>query len=239
MSRGGKIFLGIVLGIMLGLYGLFKYHFPAYSWNQKLTVEVETPDGLVTGSAVTRVIWKFGPPKLSVISHPSVGYALGDATVVDLGDGRYLFAPLRGAGSNPVGEPPRYIVKEFFRTGAGPLARDVVPDVYRRRGLASGVITLSPDNYPLLVRFDELNDPASVKKVDPNNLAASFGEGFKLKRITVEVTSENVTKGIVLQILPWLKKQGGRQFDGKDLETSHTDNRFANSLNAYPFFKGD
>lgn len=42
--------------------------------------------------------------------------------------------------------------------------------------------------YPMLVNFGDLADPASVEEVDPDNLAANFGEGVALRRITVEMT---------------------------------------------------
>lgn len=50
--------------------------------------------------------------------------------------------------------------------------------------------------YPMLVTFGDLGDPTSVARVDPDDLAASFGEGVSLKRVTVELTDDPVTKGI-------------------------------------------
>lgn len=55
----------------------------------------------------------------------------------------------------------------------------------------------------MLVTFRDIDDPASVEKVDPANLAATFGEGVSLKRITVELTDGPVTRGIE-ERLPWL-----------------------------------
>ena len=42
-----------------------------------------------------------------------------------------------------------------------------------------------PD-YPMLVTFADVNRPASVAEVSPDNLAAHFGTGYALKRITFE-----------------------------------------------------
>jgi hypothetical protein len=60
----------------------------SYSWRQKLTVVVSTPDGDKTGSAVTEVSW--WPNRFSGLwgskwesSHD------GEAVVVDLGVGRH------------------------------------------------------------------------------------------------------------------------------------------------------
>lgn len=58
--------------------------------------------------------------------------------------------------------------------------------------------------YPMLVTFDDIADPASVKLVDPADLAASFGPGVRLKAVTLEVTDEPVTEGRVKGVLGWL-----------------------------------
>lgn len=57
--------------------------------------------------------------------------------------------------------------------------------------------------YPMLVTFSDLGDPASVERVDPDDLAASFGDGVRLKRVTVQMTDDPVTTGITTR-LPWL-----------------------------------
>jgi hypothetical protein len=40
----------------------------------------------------------------------------------------------------------------------------------------------APGEMPLLVRFRDMNDPKTLERVDPNDLAASFGPGVYLKR---------------------------------------------------------
>ena len=62
--------------------------------------------------------------------------------------------------------------------------------------------------YPMLVTFGDLDDPTSVERVDPDELAATFGEGVRLKRITVQVTDDPVTSGIG-QRLGWLNRTKG------------------------------
>ena len=57
--------------------------------------------------------------------------------------------------------------------------------------------------YPMLVTFGNIDDPASVERVDPDDLAFTFGDGVSLKRITVQVTDDPVTTGIE-QRLGWL-----------------------------------
>lgn len=55
----------------------------------------------------------------------------------------------------------------------------------------------------MLVTFTNPADPKSVTRVDPNQLTASFGPGYALEAITVEVTKDKVTRGIEGK-LAWL-----------------------------------
>ena len=48
------------------------------------------------------------------------------------------------------------------------------------------------------------DDPASVKRVDPDDLAASFGPGVSLRKITLTITDEPATDGKVRELLGWL-----------------------------------
>lgn len=72
-----------------------------WRWNQKLTVEVSTPEGVRSGSAVTEVIWQ---ERNRTGNFP--GSYRGEATVVDLGKGRCLFAL--------IGEQTRYLALRTF-----------------------------------------------------------------------------------------------------------------------------
>ncbi len=56
----------------------------------------------------------------------------------------------------------------------------------------------------MLVIFDDITKPETVREVDPEDLAAMFGEGVRLKAVTLEITSEAVTDGRVEGVLGWL-----------------------------------
>ena len=214
MRRGWLVALCIVA--VAGLSGCGKQ----WSWNEKITVEVETPDGVVSGSSVlhrtlTHQDSKLAPPEARGASL-SVS---GEAVVLEIAPGRYLFALLKDL-PNPFivffpGEAPVEVADRFETLREG---REVPRDLY-----------------PLLVTFTDIDDPASVLKVDPDNLAASFGPGVALKRITLEITDENVTKGKVETVLGWLDDYYGSKFDGQRYETINAENRLANSLSASNF----
>ena len=55
-----------------------------------------------------------------------------------------------------------------------------------------------------MVTFADIAAPTSVARMDPNDLAASFGEGVRLKALTLEITREGVTESVVDALLPWL-----------------------------------
>lgn len=76
-------------------------------------------------------------------------------------------------------------------------------------------MTLARPDYPMLVTFSDLDDPTELELANPDNLAASFGEGVSLKRITVAVTDDPVTTGIG-QRLGWLDKPFKRELTTDD-----------------------
>ena len=72
---------------------------------------------------------------------------------------------------------------------------------------------------PFLVRFRDEKDPKTVEAVDPSNLAASFGVGVRLKRVTMETTSDAVTTSIEKR-LGWLGQYYAMRLDG-DRSVAH------------------
>ena len=87
----------------------------------------------------------------------------------------------------------------------------------------------------MLVTFDDITKPETVRRVNPADLAAVFGEGVRLKAVTLEITEEAVTEGRVVPVLPWLITIGSYRFDGQRFGTIQIDNPFANSLQAGAF----
>jgi hypothetical protein len=162
-----------------------------WTWHQKITVSVLTPEGIKTASSVTiaRIRKKsdwFAPPE----ARGAVLSVSGEAVVLEVKPGRCLFALLKGM-------PAAY---EVFFPGAAPV--DVVGTFDGLRQTRE----LSREQYPLLVTFDDVREPASVRRVDPADLAATFGPGYRLNSITMTITDEPVTEGKVERVLGWLGK---------------------------------
>lgn len=163
-----------------------------YSWNEKITVIVQTPDGEKSGSSVTKFSGTYG---YSLGAGEGLSVRLqGEATVVELGHGKYLFALMERTGGS-------------FAWGA---VEDQLPPtgteakMAKLQSLVGQKIELQPKFYPMLVTFGNINDPKSVKEVKPDDLAATFGSGTSLKSITLEITDEPVTEGVVEKVLPWI-----------------------------------
>ena len=165
----------------------------SYDWNQKLTLYITTPSGEVVASSVIRIdatdtTSKFFPVEARKFQNKSTG----EAVVADLGQGRYLFALLKNKSGNPVDqihEAYSDVLHEPRRAFWGKWVRVL------KQQEEPGV--LPPRAYPMLVTFDDVTDPKSVRLVDPADLAASFGAGYALRKITLEITDEPVTLGVV------------------------------------------
>lgn len=179
------------------------------SWHQKIAVEMETPQGVTSGSAVTSVHWKKNFFSGGWGGAPMHLDSRGEAVLVDLGDvvePRYLFALLKGAGT------AEYIGSVAAASISGQKGRVISNDLFReiadKRGRAAGLIEVPAYQYPLLVTFDDITKPETVRKVDPADLAATFGEGYALKSVTLEITDEPVTQRRVERVLGWLESVG-------------------------------
>lgn len=196
--RASAILLACLI-MACGVVGVDKT--PAYRY--RLTVEVETPEGLRSGSSVIEVQTSLASSS-SIASPGSVSHRVrGEAVVVDLPDSRTLFALLRSD-----------VDMDWASRVMFMLARQGVPDAedpflarFNNLLKLKGTIELprtwqdvahrnEESAYPMLVTFDDLDEPTSVDRVDPENLAAKFGAGFSLKRITVELTDSKVSSGL-------------------------------------------
>jgi hypothetical protein len=70
-----------------------------------------------------------------------------------------------------------------------------------------GPVTLGRSTYPPLVTFADITIPSSVSEVKPEDLAATFGSGYSLRSITLEITDEEVTKGRVGKVLAFISEE--------------------------------
>ncbi len=152
---------------------------------QRVTVEIETPAGLRTGSSVTEVTSTH--QKLVSSSRAS---ARGEAVYVDLGGGRHVIALLAGGPKGGYVDWPYYLHR-LVAGGVVGTNEQTMALAMKRKGQA---VDLPPAELPTLVTFADLSDPATVRVVPPTEegFAAAFGAGHALRRMTVEMVSPGV-----------------------------------------------
>ena len=99
----------------------------------------------------------------------------GEAVVVEVTPGRYLFAILKWAGTTEYmgSVAPASIAGLESRVIDGAL----FDEVQDKRDRAAGVITVPEYQYPMMVTFGDIADPTSVALVDPANLPPVSGRG--------------------------------------------------------------
>jgi hypothetical protein len=165
--------LSFLFTLMISSLGLAACQQQRFEWNQKLTVVVDTPDGLKSGSAVTKVVFSVGTqwPSGNGLAYGSTG----EATMVEVAPRTFLFAlqeSIQTAGLSR-------------RTWEDQMSKEQREDPAKRYAFIQNLReqrTVPEDAFPRLVTFTNLDDPKSVTLVDPKNLAATFGPGFSLRK---------------------------------------------------------
>lgn len=175
-----------------------------------MTVEVETPYGLRTGTSV----WQTKSYRQwSIVAKGYFQEKHGEAVVVDIGE-RKLFAVMMSETGDV--DYPISVAGQTIRIQLNDGKYDDNLDILTEAAKESGtVFTLSRQYYPLLVAFDDIRDPKTAFKVNPDDLASAFGTDVRLKRITVQFTNDQVNTGIASQ-LPWLQEYRNKNFAGKE-----------------------
>lgn len=181
----------LILSLIPLLAGCGLLGFDSWAWHQKLTVTVETPQGVVSGSSIVAVEVTYQP---EIIAHQGGFFksTKGEAAFLEVRPGVYLFALLSDEAVRAE--------RTFLPGGKPKNPRKDFAYLERLRETRA----LSGADYPHFVTFTDIADPSTVTRVDPDNLAVTFGPGYRLKSVTLEITGEPVTKGEVDKVLGWL-----------------------------------
>ena len=169
----------------------------------RLTVEVETPEGVKSASGVMAV-------------HPDRSYSRGgktstkgDAVFVDLGGGKNLVALLAHIDKSLELDEINYVALRAYKA-AGQNA------TFNQMSRMTGTVPVKGEVIPVLVSFTDPADPATARVVPPDGVEAVLGKGIRLRGISAEVVpngvwpldfggplGDPVTRGIEAK-LPWL-----------------------------------
>jgi hypothetical protein len=188
----------------------------------RLTVAVETPEGVKSAASVMAV-------------HPDRGYSRGgqtrtkgDAVLVDLGGGKNLLALMAHIDNNSLElDGMNYVALRAYNA-AGRKAS------FNEMSRMTGEVAVKDTVIPVLVTFSDLGNPDTAQTVLPDDLEAALGKGFHLQGISVEVVpngiwpldfggplGEPVTRGIEAK-LPWWNRSdnpAGRALAAAGLKT--------------------
>lgn len=175
-----------VLGLLVGAFSMLTLggcSAKVSTLRYQLTVEVDTPDGLKTGSSVLEDA--FNPGNSYEFSASRQTY--GEAPTVDLGGGRYIFALLSGPTEK---RSMQNMISQMFEYPEYPSPANSIKlvDRFAEANDSKPLIVIKPEDYPGLVTFDNVNDPKSVREVDPG----------RVRKMTVQVVDEDelLTQGI-------------------------------------------
>ena len=194
MTRRGVFGLLVALTAFAAVAGCTLPGFePRYRF--RMTVEVQTPEGLKTGSSVMEVVAGKG---IAVGDSSGVSSAIrGEAVAVDLlGGPIFVLLTLPDAGGSLQGH-----IREALLDDPSDSPDGVIADVARLgRGVAGEYQgDLPRDKWPMMVRFRDIADPKSVERVEP--------EAIGVTRIRLETTRDPVTMAIEKR-LAWLRDGG-------------------------------
>jgi hypothetical protein len=176
------------------------------SYRYKLTLSLDTPDGVKTGFNVVEIDYR----AISIPGKGELHGVRGQALYLDLGPGRRrliaLLSRIRRSDDRP-GETrwdqdePTLLMAQLCLNDP---RFDTWIEVVAKFEACQRPFKLTPHDLPDLVTFADVNDPKSVILVDPNNLAATLGPGVSWRSMTLQTTDAPLTKGID-EHLPWVK----------------------------------
>jgi hypothetical protein len=187
----------------------------------RLTIEVETPEGVKSASGVMAV-------------HPDRSYSRGgktttrgDAVFVDLGGGKNLVALLAHVEKSVEFDEINYVALRAYRAAGQNVS-------FNQMSRLTGTVAVEGTVIPVLVSFADPADPGTARAVQPDSIESALGKGIRLRGISAEVVpngvwpldfggplGDPVTRGIETK-LPWLKEAdnpSGRALQAAGLRT--------------------
>ncbi len=164
--------------------------YPRAAVQYRLTLDVETPEGVKTGSVVNRLGFSL-EPQIDTQRY-NWGQTSGEAAAVDLGGRAPCFraAGFRTAGECRDARPASVEALPFLAFGV-----DTFPDPQAKAAQVARMreqVELKGPLLPTLVTFSELNDPTMARVVQPDAFVAVFGPGARFKRAFFEMVPAGV-----------------------------------------------
>jgi hypothetical protein len=195
-----------------------------WSVRYRLTLEVETPEGTKTGSGVIEhaARWNDGIVRgLGAGPGLAVG-TRGEAIIVDLGP-RGLLLCLLTRDITRYGSNDELLLSAIFPFEKWGGAIDDYGTYLGRLNARKPVADAPLERLPMLARLRDPQDPATAQRVDPSNLAATFGSGVRLVRVRAQITNDALAAPTIEDRLPWIRTLKGSIANTLGLKRSHSD----------------
>lgn len=176
------------------------------SYRFRMTVNVQTPAGLKSGASVYEVS-SYKVVRLTSEEKSGGGGLRGEAVIVDLPEGPLFVLLKSNKAGNGLGANATLALLPQTQRG------NIDAYVAAVQTLGSGgryTAELPREDWPIMVRFRNINDPKSIERVDP--------EAIGVVRIVIETTDDPMTTGIEKRFPPWFERlaASGSRFDGNN-----------------------
>ncbi|GEC15549.1 hypothetical protein [Nitrobacter winogradskyi] len=185
--------LGILLALIVVGIIAYKVAYPTTVYRFRITVNVDTPRGLKTGSSVLEVRHRTYPAWTTLGNNTGASTLTGEAVFVDL-------------GSNPDGRPLNVVALLAQGQRAQHVDFDLLPGMtfvshwkgkYKHFGTPREVSELpvgtraevQSNLIPTLVSFSNPSDPNTARVVSPSDFESVFGSGTRLRNVEIEIVS--------------------------------------------------
>jgi hypothetical protein len=176
----------------------------------RLTVEVETPEGVKSSAGILAVTPDRGYSRRGQTS------ASAEAIFVDLGGGKNLVALLAHVDDKKLDlDAINYVALRAYTAAGGKRVN------FNDMSKMAGVVPVKGELIPLLVTFADAANPGTARNVPSADSESVLGQGYRLRSVTAEVVpngfwpidfggplGEPVTRGIAARF-PWLDRPEG------------------------------
>jgi hypothetical protein len=204
----GLLTLGILVVGVVAAFALSEVIKPeVFTWRYKITVEIETPEGIKSGSAVRELRVLKNNREITPQVPPYNFEVVGEAVVVDMGERGTLFG-LIGSRADLLGT-----FDDKFQSHP-PSFRSMTTSLDYEAELELG-ITRPFERDIWFVAFEDIEDPQSIFTIKPEDFESFFGKGVKLKNKYITIVDEPISYGRVEQFLNWInfKRIGIKRWD--------------------------
>jgi hypothetical protein len=190
----------IFVALLGGAYAAYAIAYPTYSYRYRITIEVDTADGVKAGSSVLETKTIQYPRWVTLGANDHQTTVRGEAVFVELGGGRNLVALLALRPHAEDGRAALFAPRSFFSIVEG-VPHDI--EWTKQLSTMSGRRPYAGDRRPTLVTFADPNNPASVREVPFEDPQSVLAPDVQSVRAWIDLTKDPVTENLKTK-LPWI-----------------------------------